>query len=267
MQPATIAIVGASQLFREGLQQLLRKPRFVIVAAVRTIAEVFGNAAASKPDIVVNGSGVEIESEIHTACVRTQDAVTPRMRVVLLADVTDTAELVLLRLALSLGVDAILSKDISSEVLQRSLELVMLGQQLFPAQLFPTLMAKYPVETVALPDAGLISLRPADTTQELIELERPEPVLPRPNHGSIDQQCSVLLSERENQILHFLTSGATNKAIARELRITEATVKVHVKSLLRKIHASNRTQAAIWALNSNSATAQQEPTYTNGLLR
>lgn len=135
MRPATIAIVDASQLFREGLQQLLRKPRFVIVAAVRTIAEVFGNAAAAKPDIVVIGSGAEVGNELHAACVRKQDAVTPRTHVVLLADITDTTELLLLRLALALGVDAILSKDISSEVLQRSLELVMLGQQLFPASL------------------------------------------------------------------------------------------------------------------------------------
>jgi two-component system nitrate/nitrite response regulator NarL len=38
--------------------------------------------------------------------------------------------------------------------------------------------------------------------------------------------------------------------IANHLNITEATVKVHLKSLLRKIKASNRTQAAIWALNN-----------------
>ncbi|PWC66599.1 transcriptional regulator, partial [Azospirillum sp. TSH7] len=40
------------------------------------------------------------------------------------------------------------------------------------------------------------------------------------------------------------------KMIANHLNITEATVKVHLKSLLRKINASNRTQAAIWALNN-----------------
>ncbi len=45
-----------------------------------------------------------------------------------------------------------------------------------------------------------------------------------------------------------LSSGLSNKVIANELAITEATVKVHVKSILRKIPARNRTQAAIWAL-------------------
>jgi two-component system nitrate/nitrite response regulator NarL len=41
--------------------------------------------------------------------------------------------------------------------------------------------------------------------------------------------------------------GEPNKLIARKLHVTEATVKVHVKAILRKIGASNRTQAAIWA--------------------
>ena len=47
-------------------------------------------------------------------------------------------------------------------------------------------------------------------------------------------------------------NGATNKAIARELFITETIVKAHVKGLLRKVRASNRTQAAIWAFNNTS---------------
>ena len=48
----------------------------------------------------------------------------------------------------------------------------------------------------------------------------------------------------------ILVTGDSNKMIANHLRITEATVKVHLKSLLRKINATNRTQAAIWALNN-----------------
>ena len=49
-------------------------------------------------------------------------------------------------------------------------------------------------------------------------------------------------------MLRRLVLGHTNKMIARELGITDATVKVHLKSSLRKIDAINRTQAAIWAL-------------------
>lgn len=56
------------------------------------------------------------------------------------------------------------------------------------------------------------------------------------------------LSEREAQILDGLVKGHANKVIARTCNITEATVKVHMKSILRKIRVGNRTQAAIWAL-------------------
>lgn len=56
------------------------------------------------------------------------------------------------------------------------------------------------------------------------------------------------LSEREAQILDGLVKGHANKVIARMCDITEATVKVHMKSILRKIRVANRTQAAIWAL-------------------
>ena len=58
------------------------------------------------------------------------------------------------------------------------------------------------------------------------------------------------LSPREMQILRHLLDGDSNKLIGKHLDITEATVKVHLKSLLRKIGVANRTQAAIWAMNN-----------------
>jgi DNA-binding NarL/FixJ family response regulator len=62
------------------------------------------------------------------------------------------------------------------------------------------------------------------------------------------------LSEREIQILKDLVKGHANKVIARTYDITEATVKVHVRTILRKIRVGNRTQAAIWA-RENGYTA------------
>jgi two-component system nitrate/nitrite response regulator NarL len=61
------------------------------------------------------------------------------------------------------------------------------------------------------------------------------------------------LSEREAQILDGLVKGHANKVIARTCDITEATVKVHMKSILRKIRVDNRTQAAIWAMANGYA--------------
>ncbi len=53
------------------------------------------------------------------------------------------------------------------------------------------------------------------------------------------------LSEREVQVVNLLCNGSPNKIIARELGISEATVKVHVKAILRKTRARNRTEAAL----------------------
>ena len=70
--------------------------------------------------------------------------------------------------------------------------------------------------------------------------------------GTVDRTSSVRVthgfSPRQEAILIGLTKGHSNKMIARTCGITEATIKVHMKSVLQKIRAQNRTQAAIWAL-------------------
>lgn len=60
------------------------------------------------------------------------------------------------------------------------------------------------------------------------------------------------LSPREKAILSCLIEGDSNKCVARKIDIAEATVKVHVKAILRKIRVQNRTQAAIWGMNHGS---------------
>ncbi len=55
------------------------------------------------------------------------------------------------------------------------------------------------------------------------------------------------LSTRELEVLKGLTEGKSNKEIARDLDITEPTVKLHMKTLFRKVDATNRTQAALIA--------------------
>jgi two-component system nitrate/nitrite response regulator NarL len=57
------------------------------------------------------------------------------------------------------------------------------------------------------------------------------------------------LSDRELEILRWLIMGCPNKVISKRMEISEATVKVHVKAVLRKLRVKNRTQAAIWAAN------------------
>ena len=57
-----------------------------------------------------------------------------------------------------------------------------------------------------------------------------------------------LLSPREREVLTVLARGRSNRQIAKELAITEETVKAHVSSILAKLHLADRTQAAIFGL-------------------
>jgi len=82
-------------------------------------------------------------------------------------------------------------------------------------------------------------------------------------NGAFDNSLSIRvrhgLSEREEQILRDLVKGLSNKIIARKRAMAEATVKVHVKSILRKIRGANRTQAAIWAVENGYGTEDLRP--------
>lgn len=59
---------------------------------------------------------------------------------------------------------------------------------------------------------------------------------------------AVDLTEREREILVLLAAGRSNKEIARVLGISDATVKVHIKHVLRKLNLKSRLEAAVWAL-------------------
>ena len=62
-----------------------------------------------------------------------------------------------------------------------------------------------------------------------------------------------LLSTRERDVLALLARGLSDKAIARELEITDGTARVHVREILRKLDVSNRTQAALVYVSSGGA--------------
>jgi DNA-binding NarL/FixJ family response regulator len=65
------------------------------------------------------------------------------------------------------------------------------------------------------------------------------------------------LSERETEVLRLVARGYANKTIARELGITERTVKAHVGSILSKLRLESRTQAALYAGRIGLVPVQQ----------
>lgn len=70
--------------------------------------------------------------------------------------------------------------------------------------------------------------------------------LSRPSPADIQQE-TLKLTPRQNEVLHLLARGMSNKEVARELNIAEGTSKIHTAALLRALGARNRTEAAFMA--------------------
>jgi two-component system nitrate/nitrite response regulator NarL len=174
----------------------------------------------------------------------------PDVRIVVFAASNDPSDIVR---ALNAGVSGFLCQNIPSGQLLKSLELVLLGETIIYPHYQP--MARRgtrrqgeandamsagdePVNTASYPIARL------NSGEAIGELTAEQSSSDNSAAGNAKG-----LSRREILILRTLMDGASNKVIARKLVITEATVKVHMKAILRKLRLQNRTQAAIWARN------------------
>jgi DNA-binding NarL/FixJ family response regulator len=72
---------------------------------------------------------------------------------------------------------------------------------------------------------------------------------------SLQASHSVHLTDREQEVLHWLVQGASNEAIAQHLFITIATVKAHLTAIFEKLHVTSRTQAIVKALKMGVVSA------------
>jgi DNA-binding NarL/FixJ family response regulator len=76
--------------------------------------------------------------------------------------------------------------------------------------------------------------------------------------GRVIDRSSELTS-RELDVLRLVAAGEPNKQIATELAISERTARTHVSRILRKLHLSSRTQAALWAVREGLVELEREP--------
>ena len=214
MKTWTVMLVDHDRLFSAALATLIGGGPFRVTAHAASADDALDLIAdGDQPDLIVLALQDGIPEEI--AGIRRLREGTSARIVVLADTIADRS----LSQSLKAGADAYLNKSMSSESLLRSLRLVMLGEVVYPTHVAGLLMAA-------------ANERPQHT---------PTPITMPPSGD---------LSKREVQILRCLLAGQSNKAIARNLHITESTVKMHFKNVMRKINAQNRTQAAVWAIQN-----------------
>jgi two-component system, NarL family, nitrate/nitrite response regulator NarL len=214
-------IVENDSLVREGLRLLLERTQFSpTTCSLDPNEELPSDLPDEDPAILIIFGREKSDLLPLLQKFRERFAAT---RIVVLAN---EGSLEILSSALEAGANAILLTSISAEGLIKSLQAVVADN------IFVMDSRMWPAGVMAIQDGAA--------------------------HGEADRAESRPptmrgLSAREVEILRRIIEGDSNKHIARRLDIAEATVKAHVKTVLRKIGVSNRTQAAIWAMNNGLA--------------
>jgi two-component system, NarL family, nitrate/nitrite response regulator NarL len=208
-----VILVGRNPIALEGLGHVLSEQGFEIAGSGTDISTLAQETKAEPSDEVTRL--VLIDGLLDPPATIALEIVAekfPGARMVVLADNFDFDVMVE---CFRGGAFAYIVKKISSPSLIASLHLVAMGEKVMPSNLAEVLPSHPNIGAIVPPSQSL---------------------------------ASAGLSVREVQILACLVAGHPNKIISRQLGISEATVKVHVKAILRKVGVQNRTQAAIWAV-------------------
>ena len=230
-QDVPVFIIEPVALFREGLRRILSEARFQAVwCSDRSPLGPIPSLNDKVSPLVIVGHEVD-EALITIAEVQRYY---PTSLVVLLVDRFAGSEIVV---ALQAGATMVLDRASSCESLIGALKLIMNGATVLPSDLLRSLLTDR-----ALPAPKGLQLSresPPEGPTQLLGRVAPwgelgssevHPLAPEPAH----------LSKREFAVLEHLQRGLSNKEIASRLDIADATVKVHVKAILRKARLRNR---------------------------
>jgi two-component system nitrate/nitrite response regulator NarL len=249
-QTATIVIEPRS-LVREALVSLMSRHSYRMVASFASTADIDSFPdAEDAPGLVILGALPADEAASAACSIR---KLWPGTKVVLLFDRASLADLQKL---LASGIDGFIPLFASPDTLVGTLkQIIAANLRILVLNTGATAMPHPMAWQEKADEPGVASGdRAPGNDAENGAIGRPAPL--RIPHG---------LSQREEEILKSVVRGHSNKMIARTCGVTDATIKVHMKSILRKIRVANRTQAAIWALeqgygaDANSASPVLRP--------
>ena len=240
-QSTGAVIVGQRALFREGVASLLRHTPYKVIATAERSSELRNvRASTGSRTLVILGIDDETESASEVSKnIKTLRSLFPGSTIVVIAETRGPASF---EQIIMTAPDGYVSNLKSRDVLLKLLDVVLLDQQV------------------------IVLSRPTPASTAVEEGDSGKCANPRNSVAIDDRQCLSVrsvgakdpqLSQREREVLLRLAEGESNKQIARLCNITESTVKVHLKAILRKITVHNRTQAAIWAIAKGYHVAPQ----------
>jgi DNA-binding NarL/FixJ family response regulator len=168
--------------------------------------------------VIMNVGGTMVDEPLVAAGIEEIRASAPQASLVILSDHKDPGQIVT---AFDSGAQGYMSMGIEPGIALRALGFILCGGTFFPPQALADLSH---VSAKSNGDGARLSARPGG------------PIVPTGG-----------LTSRQREVLDCLRHGKSNKQIARDLNMQEATVKVHIRQIMRRLGVKNRVQAAIEA--------------------
>ncbi len=215
-----ILIADREGVFRYGLKKLFGvEDDLRVVAQAETAEQVLDMAQAFKPDLAFVQQEIVAEAAGDHFLARLRE-ISPQSKVVITASALSEAEA---RLHLQAGAASVILKSLDPQLFAKCARRVIANQV--------WLLEQEGVQPAAIPDGGAPRpLRPVDT-----------------------------LTKREKTVISYLTQGWRNREIARQLAISEQTVKNHLRTIYDKVGVSDRLELVLYAIHQRLELPPIEP--------
>jgi len=219
-----VLLVDDHALVRKGIEGLLRSRGVEVIASVNSGEEGVRRALELTPDIILLDVKMPGKNGIETLrSLRMHGVAAPVLMLTMSSEDSDLSG------ALRAGAQGYLLKDMEPEELVPALEAALRGENVMAKELLGTL-------------ARIVSRNAGPGTEAA-----------QPSASFVD------LTRREMEILEQVAKGLSNKVIAKTLNITDGTVKLHVKAILRKLGVDSRVKAAVIAVEHGLGKRKGQP--------
>jgi DNA-binding NarL/FixJ family response regulator len=237
MTKIRVALIEDHDLTRVGIRTALQQRQEIeVVGEAANASDGLKLLEAEHPDIAIvdiglpDKDGIELTRQLKAS----QDPTDESRTKVLILTLRDNKEAVLA--AFAAGADSYCMKDISFDNLLEALRVTHGGN----AWIDPAIARIVLQQAQQTPEAGSENLVVDSKTVSINAAD-----------AEYDQMIAAYpLTERELEVLQLIVEGCSNAIIAEKLYITVGTVKTHVRNILNKLCADDRTQAAVRALRS-----------------